>query len=87
MGTISIHGLDPELERVLRERARGRHESLNRTIKEALALGLGSERSEERRHHVREMFSEFLGAWDEEEARAFDRTTAELRRVDPEDWR
>lgn len=86
MSTLSIHGLSPHIEKELRNRARRRNQSLNQTIKEVLETSLAPTYSSLRLERNREMFAEFFGTWNEEEAKAFEEATKDLDRVNPEDW-
>ena len=86
MSTISVHGLDPVVERKLRERARERGQSLNGTVKELIEDGLAPIYSTRRRARNREMFADLFGTWTDEQAAEFDRAVAEFGVVDPRDW-
>jgi hypothetical protein len=86
MSTLSIHGLAPQIEHALRERARCRNQSLNQTIKEVLENNLAPGYSSRKQAQNREMFAEFFGTWSDEDAEAFDKATADFGKVNPEDW-
>ncbi len=45
MSSITLHNLDPEMDKRLRERARNQHTSLNQTIQKILKEALGLEKS------------------------------------------
>jgi len=82
MGSLSIHGLDPEIEAKLRRLARDEGRSLNKTIKRILTEALGGSRRDEKRAY----FERFHGKWSEAETDAFLTAIEPLSRVDAEDW-
>ena len=83
MTTLSIHNLDPELERRVRRRAREKHQSLNKTLHELLGQALGVSPSE---RSVEQRFARFCGVWSDEDVAVFEEATADLQDVDPADW-
>lgn len=83
MSTISIHDLDADVEKKLRELARERRQSLNKTIKEVLEQDLGGG---SRRHRNAGRFARFRGRWTEKDYKEFAASTRDLRKVDPRDW-
>lgn len=84
MGSITIHGLDDELDRRIRSEAQARSQSLNKTIKHLLAksLGMGGRRVDRRQD-----FSDLFGTWSQEDLVAFDRATETFGVIDPEEWK
>lgn len=80
---MTIHALDPDVERRVRQKAREEHKSLNETLKELLAEAVGVRPAQARRRHD---FSEFRGVWTEEDAGNFEEATGDTRKVDPRDW-
>jgi len=81
---ITLRGVSPELERVLRRLAKETGQSLNRIAIGLLERGAGLERKPRALHHD---LDHLAGSWSAEEADAFDRDLAEQRRVDPELWK
>jgi len=81
---MTIHALDPEVERRVRQKAEDEHKSLNQTLKELLAESVGVSRK--RADVNRARFERFCGVWSEQEADEFDAAVADLQRVDPRDW-
>jgi hypothetical protein len=81
---ITLRGMRPELERIVRRRARETGQSLNRVVLALLERGAGLERRRRVLHHD---LDHLAGSWTAEEADAFDRDLAEQRRVDPELWK
>ena len=67
MRSITIHGMDDELDRQIREKAAAEGKSLNKTIKGLLKQALGGRRSR------REEFVDLFGCWSAEELTEFER--------------
>lgn len=86
MATISVHGLDPGIEQILRDRARRLGRSLNSVVKEILTDSLSPSHSARRRERQREMFADLFGTWSEEQVVEFDDAVAAFRRIDSGDW-
>jgi len=86
MKSISVHGIDTETEKAIRERARAGGKSVNRVVKELIAdsLGLGGPA---KGPDNREAFADLCGSWTKEEADAFLNGIGLLETVDPKDWR
>jgi hypothetical protein len=82
---ITLRGIAPELERILRRRAAQSRESLNRVVIELLEQATGLTRTPRREsYHDLDRFS---GTWTAEQADEFDRDLAEQRRVETELWK
>ena len=88
MGALSIHNLDPETERRIRERAKAAGKSLNQTAKELLADAVGVGVEEGKPIKRRGDFDDLCGVWSDEDAREFDEAIVALgvEDIDPEDW-
>ena len=84
MSPLSIHSLDPEVERRIREKAQRERKSLNQTLKELLTASVG--RSPQSNPDRRADFAEFAGIWSDEDVSAFEQATADMERIDGEDW-
>jgi len=82
MGSITIHSIDPELNRRLATMAKKEDKSKNQLIKEILARSAGlpvqTGYSDE--------YREFCGLWTHEEYREFTASQESNSRIDPEDW-
>ena len=85
MGTLSIHNLDDETERRIRQRARASGKSLNQTMKELLAGSVGSPPTAARGRG--DEFEDLCGVWSDADRREFDDALADQERIDPEVWR
>jgi len=86
MKSLSIHGIDGETERAIKERAKVGGKSVNKVVKELItdSLGLGGPA---KGPDNREEFVDLCGAWTKEEAEAFLNGIGDLETVDPKDWR
>jgi len=85
MGTLSIHSLDPEVERLIRLKARRENKSINQTLKELLTASVG--RSPAAPSDRGSDFDEFLGIWSERDVREFRAATEDFEAIDERDWR
>lgn len=83
MKSITIHGLDEELENILKERAKSEDKSVNKIVKELLrkALGIGVQR----KNHKDE-FLDLFGVWTEQDERIFTESIGDLETVIAGDW-
>jgi plasmid stability protein len=86
MKTISIHGIDKEMEKIIRERAKTEGRSVNKVVKELLAnaLGMGGKKKKKDR---RQEFADLCGVWTKEEADQFLESIADMETIDDEDWK
>jgi plasmid stability protein len=83
MSSITIHNLDPEMNKLLRERAQSQHTSLNQTIQKILKEALGLEKQPVKKSD----FSDLSGTWTTKEAQEFEAATAEFSQIDKEMWK
>ena len=83
MKSISVHGIDEEMEKAIEERAKNEGKSVNKIVKEliAKALGIGDRPPDNRAE-----FAELCGVWTEAEAAEFMKLVADLEVVDAKDW-
>jgi hypothetical protein len=81
---MTMHGIDPDLDRRLREEAAAKGLSLNQTLKKLLSasVGLDGAATDHRKDYM-----EFFGVWTEEDATVFKTATSDLDQIDPEDWK
>ena len=84
MKSITIHGLDDEMAKLIKKRAKLEKTSVNRVVKSLLAkaLGLGQNQQDNR-----EEFLDLFGVWSETEAKSFFETIKDLEQIYPEDWK
>jgi hypothetical protein len=83
MKSISVHGIDEKMEKIIDERAKKEGKSVNRIVKEliAKALGIGDKPQDHRAE-----FAELCGVWTEAEAAEFMELIADFETVDAKDW-
>jgi plasmid stability protein len=83
MKSISVHGIDKEIEQKIGERAKAEGKSVNKIVKEliAKALGLG-----EKPPDNRAMFEDLSGVWTEAQEREFMDSIVDLETTNEEDW-
>lgn len=83
MKSISVHGIDEEMEKAIEERAKSEGKSVNKVVKEliAKALGIGEKPPDNRAE-----FADLCGVWTEAEASEFMELIADLEVVDGKDW-
>jgi hypothetical protein len=85
MKPITLRGIAPELERILRKRSAQSGESLNRVVIELLEEAAALDRKRRRpRHHDLDSLS---GVWSQADADEFDRELADQRRIDAGLWK
>ena len=84
MKSITIHGLDDGLDRCIREKAREKGLSINKTLKEILALSFGL--SDSLSHDHREEFIDLCGVWSVDDVSEFRKNLQECESVDMSDW-
>lgn len=83
MKSISVHGIDDEIEKKIGERAKAEGKSVNKTVKEliAKALGLGDKPPDNRA-----MFEDLSGVWTEAQEREFMDSIVDMETTDEKDW-
>jgi len=84
MKSLSIHGLDEEMEKLINKRAKNAKISVNKFVKELLrkSLGLGPEKKDNSAE-----FLDFFGVWTADEQKSFQEAIQDLETVNPEDWK
>jgi len=84
MKSLSIHGLDEEMEKLINKRAKNAKISVNKFVKELLrkSLGLGPEKKDNSAE-----FLDFFGVWTADEQKSFQEAIKDLETVNPEDWK
>lgn len=82
MKSITIHGIDTELDKKIAEKSAEIGLSQNRTVKFILQNSLISDKKASRK----EMFSDLFGKWTPEEKKEFEEKTKDLEIVHESDW-
>lgn len=85
MKSITIHNLDDQTVKLLEEEAARKELSLNKTIKLLLRRALGLKPVDEKKRKAE--FMDLFGQWSDADKEEFDRNTADLGQVDPDDWK
>lgn len=82
--SITIHGLDNELARLISEKATRQGTSLNQAIKMLLreSLGIAPDTAKKRQA----LFADIFGAWKKADEKAFTKRIKGFEQVDREDW-
>ena len=82
MKSITIHGIDRDLESKISEKSAEYGLSQNRTVKKLLQKALQPEQNALRH----EMFSDLFGKWSAAEKSEFDKRIADFEVIDKSDW-
>lgn len=84
MKSITIHGLDEEMEKLIKKRARSERKSINKIVKELLrsSLGLGVGKKDNKNE-----FIDLFGIWTEDDEKSFAEAIKDLELVNPMDWK
>jgi len=85
MKTITIRGIDPGLDRVIKARAKQDSLSVNQWILRVLkkVTGMGKEPVFKKHHEL----DALAGGWSKEEAKAFQKNTQIFERIDEDVWK
>ena len=83
MKSISIHGIDEEMEKAIEERAKDSGKSVNKIVKELISKAMGLD---DKPPDNRAEFAELCGIWTEAEAAEFLEQIADLEVTDEKDW-
>jgi disulfide oxidoreductase YuzD len=84
MKSITIHGLDEEMAKLIKKRARSERKSINKIVKELLQSALGSGVSKK---DNRNEFIDLFGIWTEDDEKSFAEAIKDLEEVNPVDWK
>ena len=84
MGTISIHGLDPEMEKTLKEKAKKNNKSLSSFLKDLIKKYITINRGNDKNLF---RFKKFYGKWTGEEYKGFCSAIEDFDKINPEDWK
>jgi len=84
MKSITIHGIDKETDKLLKQRAKMAGTSVNKVVKQILAKALGLDKDSP---DHKEEFMDLLGVWTEQDERQFFEAIKELEVIHPEEWK
>ena len=83
---ITIHGLDDELEEVIRTLAERDGTSLSHAACELLRIGAGLAKPTWERSNVGSSLDQYIGSWTGDEADEFDAAVREFETIDETAW-
>ncbi|MFI5144197.1 MAG: hypothetical protein ACHQJ4_01255 [Ignavibacteria bacterium] len=81
--SITIHGINKELDRKIQEKSRELHLSQNKTVKKILEDSLLKDVKSKRLLE----FEDLYGTWSEEEYKEFEKNTEDDEKIFEEDWK
>ncbi|MBS3909191.1 MAG: hypothetical protein KGZ93_06150 [Actinobacteria bacterium] len=87
MKQMTIRGIAPELEKVIKEEARKKGLSTNKVVVSLLEKGAGLTAKKTLKKTVYHDLDSLAGTWSSEEAEEFERHLEEQRRIDEDVWR
>ena len=82
MKSITIHGIENDLDKKIAAKSKEYGLSQNRTVKKILQNALLSDRAASRR----KQFDDLFGSWTAADKKAFDERVAEFEKIDKSDW-
>ncbi|MDX9800933.1 MAG: hypothetical protein RBT69_06325 [Spirochaetia bacterium] len=83
MKSITIHGIENDLDKKISEKSREYGLSQNKTVKKILKDSLLSDKKASRK----ELFSDLFGKWSDKDKSEFEERIADLEYVDKSDWK
>ena len=85
MKTITVRGVDPDLDRAIKSRAEGDSISVNQWVLKILKKATGMEKEPLFRKH--QDLDELAGGWTKEDAAAFQKNTQIFEKIDEDVWK
>jgi len=85
MNQITVRGIDPELEKRIRRKAKATGKSLNKVMLELIAGSPGQ--GKRRRKPAGASLAELAGGWSGKEAREFEESVRVFEEVDEAMWK
>lgn len=82
---ITLRGIDPDLEREIRKKAKDEGKSLNKVILELIGGSAG--RARRKKKPAGSSLVEFAGGWSEKDIREFEKSVAIFEEIDEEMWK
>ena len=83
MKSITIHGIDNDLDKKIAEKSKEYGLSQNRTVKYILQTSLLADQKVSKK----EAFSDLFGKWTESEKEEFEERIKDLEKVNESDWK
>lgn len=87
MGSITLHNLEDSLYALLKQKARKENKSMNRTIKELLALSMGLEEKADKKRKKKDVYDELCGTMSPEELVKMEEAEEEFEVIEDKDWK
>ena len=84
MKSITIRGIDPDLDRALRSRSKSKKESINQTVLKILKNALGL--SKPVIYKTYNDLDELAGTWSVEDEALFNKQTEDFEKIDKDMW-
>ena len=84
MRAITLRNIPPAIQKAIRAKARQKKISVNRAVIEMLEERVGVSQQKRVVHHD---LDRFIGSWTSREAQEFDKTLADMRKIDPGLWK
>ena len=81
---ITLRNIPPAVEKAIRSKVREKKISANRAVIELLEERVGAADQKKVLHHDLDALA---GTWSKQEAKEFDETLRDLRKIDPELWK
>jgi hypothetical protein len=85
MNSFSLHNVDDRLAALIRQTAKTRKSSVNKTLLHLLESSLGITKKETSDHSNE--FRDLCGVWSDKEKREFEAHARPTSRIDAEDWK
>ena len=84
MKSITIHGIDEKLDKLLKQRAKRKNQSINKTARSLLekSVGVNIDIENERRKEFLDLF----GIWSKNDFTEFEKNSKEFEQIDKRDW-
>lgn len=85
MAQITLRGMEPEMEKEIRSRAKKSGKSLNHVILDMISQHTGYKKKS--KSPIVESLKKLAGGWDEEDAREFMASINSCEQIDEEMWK
>jgi hypothetical protein len=86
MKSLTIHNIDDNLHRLIRQKAAVQGTSMNKTIKAVLFKSFDMRQPQSKPIDNSKYFRQFLGAWNKRDYAEFQKATKSFETIDAEDW-
>ncbi|TVM03639.1 MAG: antitoxin [Candidatus Brocadia sp. WS118] len=85
MATMTIRGIDNEIAKLLKERARNEGTSVNALLLKMVKESLGIEKK--RRMKIYHDLDHLAGTWSEKDLKEFQKNVEDFENIDKENWK